>query len=414
MSLIDTLLIISAFSIWLVLLVNIILVFAGYIGYLRMRLAPLPSKFPFVSILVPAHNEGIVISKTIEALLAFDYPEDKYEIIVINDNSSDNSAELLKKIQEKNQNRFLKVINTNEITGGKGKSNALNIGLKESKGSVIAVYDADNTPEKPALKILVSELIADEKAGAVIGKFRTRNKNASLLTRFINIETLSFQWLSQAGRKMIFNLCTIPGTNYVIRRELIEKIGGWDVEALAEDTEVGFQVYRMKYYINFQPQAVTWEQEPQTFDVWFHQRTRWVKGNVYVILKNLKFLFIKEGRTIRFDLIYFLAIYFLLMFSLIISDATFILSISGVVHIDISGFSNLLWLFAVVLFVVSTFITITTEKGEMTFNNLMIIILMYVVYSQMWLMVAFYGLVVYIWEKITHKKIGWYKTKRYK
>lgn len=102
------------------------------------------------------------------------------------------------------------------------------------------------------------------------------------------------------------------------------------------------------------------------------------------------------------------------MFSLIISDATFILSISGVVHIDISGFSNLLWLFAVVLFVVSTFITITTEKGEMTFNNLMIIILMYVVYSQMWLMVAFYGLVVYIWEKITHKKIGWYKTKRYK
>ncbi|MFT8824720.1 MAG: glycosyltransferase [Liquorilactobacillus mali] len=414
MSLIDTLLIISAFSIWLVLLVNIILVFAGYIGYLRMRLAPLPSKFPFVSILVPAHNEGIVISKTIEALLAFDYPEDKYEIIVINDNSSDNSAELLKRIQEKNQNRFLKVINTNEITGGKGKSNALNIGLKESKGSVIAVYDADNTPEKPALKILVSELIADEKAGAVIGKFRTRNKNASLLTRFINIETLSFQWLSQAGRKMIFNLCTIPGTNYVIRRELIEKIGGWDLEALAEDTEVSFQVYRMKYYINFQPQAVTWEQEPQTFDVWFHQRTRWVKGNVYVILKNLKFLFIKEGRTIRFDLIYFLAIYFLLMFSLIISDATFILSISGVVHIDISGFSNLLWLFAVVLFVVSTFITITTEKGEMTFNNLMIIILMYVVYSQMWLMVAFYGLVVYIWEKITHKKIGWYKTKRYK
>ena len=361
MSLIDTLLIISAFSIWLVLLVNIILVFAGYIGYLRMRLAPLPSKFPFVSILVPAHNEGIVISKTIEALLAFDYPKDKYEIIIINDNSSDNSAEVLKRIQEKNQNRFLKVINTDEITGGKGKSNALNIGLKEAKGSVIAVYDADNTPERPALKILVSELIADESAGAVIGKFRTRNKNASLLTRFINIETLSFQWLSQAGRKMIFNLCTIPGTNYVIRRELIEKIGGWDVEALAEDTEVSFQVYRMKYYINFQPQAVTWEQEPQTFDVWFHQRTRWVKGNVYVILKNLKFLFIKEGRTIRFDLIYFLAIYFLLMFSLIISDATFILSISGVVHIAISGFSNLLWLFAVILFVVSTFITIPQD-----------------------------------------------------
>ncbi|MSE22766.1 glycosyltransferase, partial [Lactobacillus parabuchneri] len=81
------------------------------------------------------------------------------------------------------------------ITGGKGKSNALNIGLKEAKGSIIAVYDADNTPEKQALRILVAELLADDKAGAVIGKFRTRNKNASLLTRFINIETLSFQWM---------------------------------------------------------------------------------------------------------------------------------------------------------------------------------------------------------------------------
>ncbi|MDN2452732.1 glycosyltransferase [Lactobacillus sp. UCMA15818] len=414
MSLIDTLLIISVFSIWLVLLVNVILVFAGYIGYLRTHQAPLPSKLPFVSVLVPAHNEGIVIIKTIESLLAFDYPVNKYEIIVINDNSSDNSAELLQKIQEKNQGRFLKVINTDEIVGGKGKSNALNIGLKEAKGSVIAVYDADNTPEKPALKILVSELAVDKKAGAVIGKFRTRNKDASLLTRFINIETLSFQWLSQSGRKALFNLCTIPGTNYVIRKELIERMGGWDVNALAEDTEVSFRVYRMNYHINFQPLAVTWEQEPQTFDVWFHQRTRWVKGNIYVILKNLKLLFVKEGRAIRFDLIYLLAIYFLLMFSLIISDITFILSVSGFVHIDITGFSNLLWLFAIILFVVSTFITITTEKGEMTFDNLMIIILMYVVYSQMWLIVAFYGLMVYMWEKISHKKTGWYKTKRYK
>jgi hypothetical protein len=123
---------------------------------------------------------------------------------------------------------------------------------------------------------------------------------------------------------------------------------------------------------------------------------------------------VKEGRAIRFDLMYFLAIYFLLMFSLIISDATFILSVSGLVHVDIAGFSNLLWLFAVILFVVSTFITITTEKGEMTFTNLMIIILMYVVYSQMWLLVAFYGLIVYVLEKLFHKKTSWYKTTRYK
>lgn len=55
----------------------------------------------FVSIMVPAHNEGIVIVRTVEALLNFNYPQDRYEIIVINDNSSDNSAELLANVQKR-------------------------------------------------------------------------------------------------------------------------------------------------------------------------------------------------------------------------------------------------------------------------------------------------------------------------
>lgn len=67
---------------------------------------------------------------------------------MINDNSSDNSAELLAGIQNRNPGRQLIVINTDAITGGKGKSNALNIGFTHCKGQLIAIYDADNTPEK--------------------------------------------------------------------------------------------------------------------------------------------------------------------------------------------------------------------------------------------------------------------------
>lgn len=169
----------------------------------------------------------------------------------------------------------------------------------------------------------------------------------------------------------------------------------------------------MGYRIKFQPRAVTWEQEPQTLDVWFHQRKRWVEGNIYVIVKNAKLLFQKKGRPIRFDLMYFLSVYFLLMTSLILSDTVFVLSVAGVVHSDLQGFSNSLWLFAVTMFVVSTFLTITTEKGELTFANFLLIIFMYLVYSQMWLAVAAYGMVGYIREQVFHKQAKWYKTKRY-
>ncbi|EJF34784.1 group 2 glycosyl transferase [Weissella koreensis KCTC 3621] len=416
-SILDIALFIAIISIWGIMIVNVILTIAGYIYYLNWTNTPAPqlkNETPFVSIMVPAHNEGIVIVKTVQSLLAFDYPADKYEIIVINDNSNDNSAELLKTLQQVNPDRNLKVINTDAVNGGKGKSNALNIGLKKAKGSVISIYDADNTPEHGALRYLVAELMGHDEYGAVIGKFRTRNKNASILTRFINIETLSFQWMAQAGRQQLFHLGTIPGTNYVIRRELIEKVGGWDEKALAEDTEISFQIYGLGYLIKFQPLAVTWEQEPQTMDVWFHQRTRWVKGNIYVVLKNFKKLFTKACKHIRFDLVYFASIYFLLLTSLILSDIIFVLSVAGITHSTLTGFSNELWFVAILSFIVTTFITITTEKGEMKISNLFMIVAMYLIYSQMWLAVALYGMVGYVREQIFHKEAKWYKTKRYK
>lgn len=412
----NSILFMAIIAIWSILIVNLVLTIAGYLYYIKWVQTPpakLPTEPPFVSILVPAHNEGVVLVRTVEALLGFDYPQDRYELIVINDNSSDNSAILLAKFQAKYSNRNFQVINTNAETGGKGKSNALNVGLQQAKGSVISVYDADNTPEEEALRHLVATLMANPKLGAVIGKFRTRNRHATLLTRFINIETLAFQWMAQAGRQKLFKLCTIPGTNYVIRRAVLDKIGGWDVKALAEDTEISFRVYLMGQQIAFQPLAVTWEQEPQTFDVWFQQRTRWVKGNIYVIVKNFRLLFHPQAHRIWFDLLYFMSTYFLLMAALVLSDVVFVMSVADVVHVSIQGFSNAVWVFAILLFVLSTFVTITTEKGEMTVTNLGVICLMYVVYSQMWLVVAIYGMVGYTREQIFHQQAKWYKTKRY-
>ncbi|MGM2995202.1 glycosyltransferase, partial [Bacillus cereus group sp. BC6] len=86
------------------------------------------------------------------------------------------------------------------------------------------------------------------------------------------------------------------------------------------------------YRIKFQAKAVTWEQEPQTLPVWFKQRSRWAKGNIYVILKNVPLLFKREGRRVRFDILYFLSIYFLLLTSLIVSDVLLVLYALGLVH----------------------------------------------------------------------------------
>lgn len=216
-----------------------------------------------------------------------------------------------------------------------------------------------------------------------------------------------------SGRWALFKLCTIPGTNFIVRRSLLEEIGGWDVKAVAEDTEISFRIYMMGYRIKFQAKAVTWEQEPQTLPVWFKQRSRWAKGNIYVILKNVPLLFKREGRRVRFDILYFLSIYFLLLTSLIVSDVLLVLYALGLVHTTLAGLSGALWLLAILLFIAGTFITLTTEKGEISFSNLLFIMLMYVTYCQLWMVVAAYGFFIFLKDTVLKRETKWYKTERF-
>ncbi len=415
MTLVDVLSLYAIIAIWGLMFLNIFLSIGGFIYMVKVGQTdgrvPL-EEYPMVSVMVPAHNESIVIRKTVEALLAFDYPKDRYEIIVINDNSTDNSDEVLKSIQEDNPDRKLIAINTDNIIGGKGKSNALNIALSVASGSVIAIYDADNTPAQDALIILVENLMANDKLGAVIGKFRTRNRNASILTRFVNIETLAYQCMNQAGRFFFFKLCTIPGTNFVIRRSIIDAMGGWDTKALSEDTEISFRIYRMGYYIKFMPLAVTWEQEPQFLKQWFKQRTRWAKGNLYVLIKNFKYVFDKKAGPMRLDVLYYALVYILMLTSLICSDAIFVLGVLGFCHSTLGGFSTLLWGMAILLFVLNVLITLSVEKNEFSLESALLVLLMLFTYSKMWVAVVVNAGILSIQDRIYHKEVVWDKTER--
>lgn len=412
----DYLLLGSLFSIWLVILMNTILVTSGFISYIKHyknENTRTLEDYPFVSILIPAHNEAKVIEKTVQAILNLDYDNDRYEIIVINDNSSDNSHEILASIEERNPDRLIQIINTDAIIGGKGKSNALNIGLEHSKGELIAIYDADNTPERQALKELVYSIKNDDEAGAVIGKFRCRNKNSNFLTRCINLEGLYFQWMAQAGRWNLFKLCTIPGTNFIIRRSILEEIGGWDTKAITEDTEISFRIYLLGYHIRFCPYSTSWEQEPETLSVWFKQRNRWVKGNYYVLFKNYKYLFDRRAGVVKFDLLYYISIYIFFFVAAIISDLIFVLNFSGFIETTVQGYSLLLWFMAYVLFILSVQISSSTERGESSLSNTIIILIMYFTYCKLWAVVAAMGLVNFTKDLLLKRETRWYKTERF-
>ena len=405
-------------AIWFMMMLNVILSIGGYFYIYRCNQTdghiPVPNgEYPMVSVLVPAHNEALVVQRTVRSLLNFDYPDDKYEIIVINDNSSDDTENILSSLAAEFPQNRLMCISTDKVVGGTGKSNALNIGFSVAKGEIIAIYDADNTPEPKALRLLVENLVADPKAGAVIGKFRTRNRNASILSRFVNIETLSHQCMNQAGRFFFFKLCTIPGTNYVIRRHIVEQVGGWDVKALSEDTEISFRIYRMGYYIKLLPQAVTWEQEPHLLPIWFRQRVRWAKGNIYVMMKNFKYTFDRKAGPMRLDALYYALTYSIMLSSLVLSDLIFLGGVLGKITVRLGGFSTTLWGMAILVFIADMMLTLSLERNEFTLESMGLVALMLFTYAKLWVFVVVKAMWDLLMDTILKREVKWDKTVRY-
>jgi cellulose synthase/poly-beta-1,6-N-acetylglucosamine synthase-like glycosyltransferase len=293
--------------------------------------------------------------------------------------------------------------------GGRGKSRALNLALRHVRSEIVAVYDADNTPERRALMYLVAQLELHPELGAVLGKFRTVNKRATLLTRFINIETLSFQSMLQAGRWQMHRIATLPGTNFAMRTSLIRDLGGWDEEALTEDSELSIRIIQHGYQIKFLPYAVTYEQEPQEWSVWVRQRMRWVRGNNYVIGKFFRQIPRFANKRLAFDILYTLALYYVFFIAILVSDILFLLSVTGIVSIALPGPYTFVWMMAFILFIAEILLTIAYD-GEDTPANLGLILLMYFTYCQFWL----YIVVKALWAEYVKKEAKvWDKTIRF-
>ena len=171
--------VVAVILIWFMIAYQYVLTCFGYWNYLkslkeRRRVDASSFEYPSCSILIPAHNEEKVIANTIEAMLALDYPRDKLEIIVINDGSTDATKEIIGRYGAIDSRVVLFDVPAGQ--GGKGKSRALNLGLQRATSNIIAIYDADNTPDRNALRYLVAQLISNPDLGAVIGKFRTVNR----------------------------------------------------------------------------------------------------------------------------------------------------------------------------------------------------------------------------------------------
>ncbi len=409
---IDYLFVFSVIVIWFMLGYQFILFLLGYLYGFRVAkerklLDRQQADLPRISLMVPAHNEGLVITQTLKALLRLEYPADRLEILVINDGSTDDTAAQVNALAA--QDSRVRLFNVPPEFAARGKSAALNRGLAECRYDVIGIFDADNLPESDSVILLARQLVADPSLGAVVGKFRCINRKKNLLTRFINLESLAFQWIIQAGRWRLLRVATLPGTNYLIRRSLLEDLGGWDEQALTEDAEMSIRIYEAGYLIKFVPYAVTWEQEPETLKVWFKQRTRWARGNNYVLKKYSMQVFRIRPHAVGLELFYAMAVYYIFFSAILLSDLLFILASVNLILIPLPGPYAEVWLFAFFLFILELVIALSREKEDSPLN-ILLIALAYFTYCQLWILVV---LKAAFDDLILKREFHWVKTQRF-
>jgi len=231
----------------------------------------LPAYYPSVSMLVPCFNEERTLASTIDSLLAMQYPEEKLEIVVIDDGSRDGTAEIAEAYAQKHpaQVSFLQKQNG-------GKYTALNLGIERSCGELIGCLDADSFAAPDALMEAVKMFGNDPTAMAITPAMQVY-KPRTMLELMQSVEyTFGIFY-----KKMFDNLSAInvlPGPFSMYRREVFEKIGVFRHAHNTEDMEIAFRMHANNLRIINAHTTYVYTTVPTTVRSLLRQRTRWSQG----------------------------------------------------------------------------------------------------------------------------------------
>lgn len=260
------------------------------------RFIPNGSYQPTVSILIPAHNEEKVIGRILQRTIELTYSRKKLEIIVIDDASMDQTGEIAESFARKCER--IKVVHRMKGEGGKGKSIVLNEGLKHARGEIVFCFDADYYPQRDIIEKLTAYFV-DPKVGAVQGRVTVLNEPNTLVTRLVALERIGGYRVDQLARDDLRLIPQFGGTVGGFRRDLIESLGGWDPNMLAEDTDLTFRVYLAGYKIRYVNEAECYEEAVETWRSYGHQRYRWAKGHMQAAIKHLWPLVRSQNLSLR-------------------------------------------------------------------------------------------------------------------
>jgi cellulose synthase/poly-beta-1,6-N-acetylglucosamine synthase-like glycosyltransferase len=231
-----------------------------------------------VSVIVPCYNEEMVIQSSLKSLINQTYKN--YEIIVIDDGSSD-KTHLISKSMEFTENSKRLVAYTKPNSG---KANSLNFGIEKAKGELILTVDADSKLSANAIE-LMTEYFDDPEVGAVAGSVYVTNKT-TIWTKLQALEYVQGLNLVRNGQAFLKLVNIIPGPIGMFKKSAILEVGGYQNDTFAEDCELTLNLINKNYKIDYEIDAISYTEAPEDLTDLLKQRYRWTRGILQSIRKH--------------------------------------------------------------------------------------------------------------------------------
>ncbi|MCL4547802.1 MAG: glycosyltransferase, partial [Bacteroidetes bacterium] len=262
------------------------ILFMAYLYVTKYTVQSKEGYYPFISIIVPVFNEGKILNSSIDSLLDIDYPN--YEIIIVNDGSTDDTAAVGGALvgYKKGRSGMVKVSLINKPNGGKAK--ALNAGIQYSEAQFVLCMDGDSQLTPNTLRMAVRHFV-DPNVGAVAGNVKVQNRKR-VLTDLQALEYLEGLNMARSAQGFAQMVNIIPGPIGLFRRTALRDSGFYSSDTFAEDADVTLKILANGWKIVYEPNAIAYTEAPVTIQQLLKQRYRWTRGILQAIRKHKKYL----------------------------------------------------------------------------------------------------------------------------
>jgi cellulose synthase/poly-beta-1,6-N-acetylglucosamine synthase-like glycosyltransferase len=260
-------------------------------------------KLPVITILLPLYKEKLTVIHLLKSIYASRYPKEKLDVRLLIERDDLSTIDAIFSIVkstngriERNEHDLLKAItiwNNFKIDidfvfeGIRTKPNALNVGLRNARGHIVTIYDAEDKPDRFQLRKVAVFMQTHPEIACVQGVLAYYNANQSLLTKLFSIEYVQHFSLYLPIYSSLKNVLPLGGTSNFFRVEVLRDLGGWDPKNVTEDADLGIRLGRAGYTV-VPLQVPTLEEAPPKVYPWIKQRIRWNKGYLYTLIIHFK------------------------------------------------------------------------------------------------------------------------------